>query len=215
MTAVDRKYPTSSLLWCGVLVGPLYVAVSLAQALTREGFDLTRHPWSLLANGDLGWIQIANFLVSGSLLVAFAVGLRRALAGGRVGTAAPWLLAVFGLSMIAAGVFRADPAMGFPVGTPDGPTPVSGHGMAHFAAGGIGFLCLAAACVAIGRRYAAEGRRSWALFSQATGIAFLAGFAMIASGGGAAATLAFTAAILWVFTWLTVIAYERVQRKAG
>jgi hypothetical protein len=38
---------TKSLLAYGVIVGPLYVGVSLAQALTRQGFDLTRHPWSL------------------------------------------------------------------------------------------------------------------------------------------------------------------------
>ncbi|HZA19988.1 MAG TPA: DUF998 domain-containing protein, partial [Actinomycetota bacterium] len=37
----------------GILAGPIYIATSLIQALTREGFDLTRHPWSLLANGDL------------------------------------------------------------------------------------------------------------------------------------------------------------------
>ena len=44
------------------IAGPFYVVVSLAQALTRDGFDLSRHAWSLLANGALGWIQIANFV---------------------------------------------------------------------------------------------------------------------------------------------------------
>jgi hypothetical protein len=56
---------TRSLLGYGVLAGPLYVGVSLAQALTRDGFELTRHAWSLLSNGSLGWLQIANFLVTG------------------------------------------------------------------------------------------------------------------------------------------------------
>ena len=73
---------TSSLLGYGVIAGPMYVAVSLAQALTREGFDLSRHQWSLLANGGPGWIQIANFVVTGLMVIAFAVGLRRALAPG-------------------------------------------------------------------------------------------------------------------------------------
>lgn len=36
---------TRSLLGYGVLAGPVYVAVSLGQALIREGFDLTRHEW--------------------------------------------------------------------------------------------------------------------------------------------------------------------------
>jgi hypothetical protein len=37
---------TKGLLRLGVVAGPLYVAVSLIQALTRDGFDLTRHAWS-------------------------------------------------------------------------------------------------------------------------------------------------------------------------
>ena len=46
---------TKSLLGYGVIAGPLYVVVALAQALTRDGFDLSKHAWSLLANGQLGF----------------------------------------------------------------------------------------------------------------------------------------------------------------
>ncbi len=188
---------TRSLLGYGVVAGPFYTAVALAQVLTRDGFDATRHQWSLLANGDLGWIQVTNFVLTGLMLVAFGVGLRRALAPGRASTWAPRLVAAYGLSLVAAGVFRADPALGFPAGTPDGPAAVSWHGMLHFVAGGIGFSCLAAACFVMARRYAAEGRRGRATFSRVTGVVFLAGFAMIASSGGSAvATVAFTAAVV-------------------
>jgi hypothetical protein len=38
----------------------LYIAVVLIQALTRDGFDLTRHPARLLSNGDVGWVQITS-----------------------------------------------------------------------------------------------------------------------------------------------------------
>src|SRR6185503_2729774 len=103
---------TRSLLGYGVIVGPIYMVVSVAQALTRQGFDLGRHQWSLLENGDLGWIQIANFLLSGAMLVAFAVGLRRRLAPGIGSRWAPRLTAVFGVCLMAAGVFTADPALG-------------------------------------------------------------------------------------------------------
>ena len=60
--------------------------MDLVQAFTREGFDLRRHPLSLLSLGELGWIQIGNFVVAGLLVVAFAVGLRRVLHPGRGGT---------------------------------------------------------------------------------------------------------------------------------
>ena len=73
---------TTALLTGGIVAGPLYVMASLTQALTRDGFDLTRHAWSVLATGDWGWIQIANFLVAGTLLVGFGLGLRRVWADG-------------------------------------------------------------------------------------------------------------------------------------
>ena len=63
---------TRRLLGCGVVAGPLFLAVWAVQAFAREGFDPTRHPASLLALGDLGWIQIANFVITGALFVACA-----------------------------------------------------------------------------------------------------------------------------------------------
>jgi len=204
---------TRSLLGYGVIAGPVYVAVALAQALTRDGFDLRRHQWSLLANGPLGWVQITNFALTGLMVVACAVGLRRALAGGPGARWAPRLLGVYGVSLVAAGVFRADPALGFPAGTPEGPGEVSWHGLLHFAAGGIGFACLAAACFAIARRYAAEGRRGFARWSRATGAVFLTGFAMLASSGGSkAGTLVFTAAVIAVWAWLSAVALDAYRR---
>src|SRR6266542_138349 len=140
---------TRSLLGYGVIAGPAYVLVSLLQAVTRDGFDLRRHAWSLLSNGHLGWIQVTNFVVTGLATVAFSIGLRRALRSGRGGSWAPRLIGVYGASLIGAGVFRADPALGFPPGTPPGVAEVSWHGIAHFILGGIGFTCLVAACIVL------------------------------------------------------------------
>src|SRR5690348_12414145 len=106
---------TRSLLGYGVIAGPFYVVVSLAQALTRDGFPLDRHAWSLLETGALGWIQITNFVLTGLMTVAASAGLRRALPAGRSRTWVPLLIAVYGASLVGAGIFRADPAQGFPV----------------------------------------------------------------------------------------------------
>jgi hypothetical membrane protein len=200
---------TKSLLAWGVLAGPFYVTVSLAQALTRDGFDVSKHAWSLLSNGDLGWIQITNFVLTGLMVLAGAVGLHRALAAR---SSAPWLVGVYGVSMIAAGVFRPDPAQGFPVGTPEDVTAISWHSGLHFLAGGIGFLCLIVACFVVGRRYAAEGRRELAWFSRVAGTVFLAGFAGIASGSHGPVTLAFVASVLIVFSWLSTVSADLYRR---
>ncbi|MFG2002262.1 DUF998 domain-containing protein [Spirillospora sp. NPDC048911] len=201
---------TRALLAAGAVAGPLYVLVSVAQGLTRDGFDFSRHAWSLLANGDLGWIQVTNLVVAGVLSLALAAALRRL---PDLGGWAPRLIAVYGASLIASGVFRADPALGFPAGTPDETAEVSWHGMLHFVSGGIGFACLIAACFVLGRRFAAEGRRGWAAFSRTTGALFLAGFVGMAAGAGSSvANLAFTAAILLVWAWLSAVAVHLHHR---
>src|SRR5437762_798748 len=204
---------TRSLLRYGVVAGPLYVVVALTQALTRDGFDLTRHAWSLLSNGSLGWIQITNFVLTGLMTVAAAAGLRRALAPGRARTWVPLLLGAYGASLVGAGIFRADQAQGFPVGTPE-TTAISWHGMAHFAIGGIGFLCLIVACFVLGGRFARDGRTGLAWFSRITGTVFLAGFAGIASGSHGPTTLAFVAAVLIVCTWLSTVSVRYYRSVA-
>jgi hypothetical membrane protein len=206
---------TRSLLGYGVLAGPVYVTASLVQAVTRPDFDLSRHEWSLLATGPHGWIQIANLALTGGMVLAFAVGLRRALAGGSGARWAPRLVGVYGASLVAAAAFRADPAFGFPAGTPAGPGAVSWHGTLHLLSGAVGFTALAAACFVLARRYTREARRAPAILARATGIIFLLGFgAVAASAGRPAANLAFTAAVIIVWAWLAVVAFDR-YRSAG
>lgn len=206
----NRRSSTPVLLWAGAVAGPLYVGVSLAQALTRPGFDLTRHPWSVLANGDLGWIQVANLIVTGMLVIVFAVGLRRTLTEGRAGRWAPRLIALYGVGLVAAGIFRSDPVAGFPVGTPD-TTTVSGHGLVHLMAGAVGFLCLTAACLLLARRLWATGR-AWAIWTAGAGMTFLGAFVGIASGAGSRTTIViFVVAVLIIWTWFTSFALHLLR----
>jgi Protein of unknown function (DUF998) len=204
--AAQAAATTRLLLGAGAAAGPLYLVVGLAQALTRPGFDLGRHDLSLLSNGDLGWIQITNFLLSGALVIAGAVGLRRALGSGRGATWAPVLVGAYGLGLIGAGLFRADPALGFPPGTPADASSVSWHGLLHFATGGTGFLALIAACGIFSRRFAALQQRGWAAYSAITGVVFCAAFVGIAAGAGNSSTiLGFWAGVVLAWSWLTAL----------
>jgi hypothetical protein len=187
---------TRSLLGYGVLAGPVYLVTSLSQALTRPGFDLAHHDWSLLANGPWGWIQSLNLVVTGLMSLAFATGLGRAVSS-RWATV---LAGAYGIGLVAAGTFRADPAYGFPVGTPAGPGPVSWHGVLHLVSAAIGFVGLIAACFVVAGKL---GGRGWAWYSRATGIAFAAGFVGVATGSGyAAVTIAFILAVVAAFAWM-------------
>ncbi|HEU4997936.1 MAG TPA: DUF998 domain-containing protein [Lapillicoccus sp.] len=204
---------TRSLAGYGVIAGPVYVGVSLAQALTRDGFDLSKHAWSQLAIGDWGWVQTANLIATGLMSVAFSVALRRTLAGGRGGRVVPVLVATFGLGMVLAGVFPADPAAGFPVGMPTPAVPTT-HGMLHLMVSGFGFLALAAAMVVMAVRYATEHRRGRAAFSVVAPMALLGGFATIASGS-AAGVVVFTVGILTTFAWLSALGLDTYARATS
>ncbi|HSH46077.1 MAG TPA: DUF998 domain-containing protein, partial [Longimicrobiales bacterium] len=184
-----------------VAAGPLYMVVGLAQAFTREGFDMRRHALSLLSNGDLGWIQITSFMVTGALVIAGALGVRRRLHPGRGGTWAPILLGLYGAGLIGSGIFVADPGAGFPPGTVPPPTMTT-SGLLHFVFGGLGFYALIAAGLVFARRFRALGQRGWALYSVLTSVGFFAAFAVIASGStSSAAIVMFYVAVAWVWAW--------------
>ena len=212
-TKADRF--TRSLLGYGVLAGPVYVVAALVQGLTRPGFDLLHDDVSLLSNGSLGWIQIANFILTGVFVIAAAAGMARALKGRS--TWGPRLLAVFGAGLIAAGVFVADPMNGFPVGTPAGhPLSVSWHGLLHIVAAGIGFLCLVAACIVLARMFGRERRRMWMAYSLVTGIVFLLAFAGVASGStSAAVVLGFWVGVLIAFSWIAAVSIDLYRKQSA
>src|SRR5689334_11849625 len=124
-----------SLLRFGIIAGPFYLGVGIAQGLLREGFDFARHPLSVLANGSWGWIQTANFVLSGLMVLAASVGFGGVL--GPKSRAFRWTLTGYGLGMLMGAIFPADPVDGFPPGTPLGmPTSISTTGLMHFASGG-------------------------------------------------------------------------------
>jgi hypothetical protein len=209
---------TRLLLTAGIVAGPLYVAVGLLQTAIRPGFDIRRHELSLMSNGDLGWIQISNLVVTGLLSIACAAGIRRVLRDGPGGRWAPRLLVVYGLGLIAAGIFVADPMNGFPPGTPAGSAgSVSWHGLLHFVSGAIGFVGLISACFVLARHFAARRQRGWAAYSIATGVLFFAAFLGIAAGphqpdahlGFIDATfvnLAFSVAVVLGWAWISAVA---------
>lgn len=196
---------TRSLLGYGVLAGPLYLAVGLVQASVRDGFDLRRHALSLLANGPGGWIQTTNFVLSGLMVIAAAVGFARVL--GTTSRALPGLVGAFGASMIMAAVFPADSMDGFPVGTPMGsPTSVSATGLLHFIAGTLGFVSLSASCFFAARAMSRLNVPSAARFSNLSGfgvaLGFFGGFALPVG------TLGIWLAVVVGWAWLTTMSLQ-------
>jgi hypothetical protein len=125
---------------------------------------------------------------------------------------------LLGHGVLAGPVYLvADPANGFPRGTPPGPAAhLSWHGMGHLAAGGAGFACLVAACFVVARWFTGHGRPGWAVYSRVTGVAFLVGFGATASGSDSpAAVLAFWAAVTAALAWLSAVSVYAYRHAAA
>ena len=203
---------TRALLACGAVAGPVYVAVTMAQALTRDGFDLRQHRFTLLTTGDLGWIHQSNMLLVGVLTMLLAVGLRQMVRTGRGAVWAPRLLGLFGLAYIIGGILRADPVAGFPPGTTPEMVHATWQGAVQNASRGASSLLLIATSLVIAGWFAAEGRRGWAWFY---GAAIPTVFVALTAVGFAIGVNPVAPAFLatpWI--WVTALAVYLYRRAA-
>ena len=163
---------TRILLLCGAIAGPLFILTVLIQDYTRPAFDPRLQPLSLLSLGQWGWVQIVNFVLAGLLNLLYACGLWRRLHPGRAGTWGPILIGAYGFGLILVGVFRTDPADGFPPGAIASTGP-SWHGAIHALGGLFVFVVLAAALAVFARLFLARKERWWAFYCMASAVLLL------------------------------------------
>ncbi|MEJ3651869.1 DUF998 domain-containing protein [Actinomycetes bacterium KLBMP 9759] len=203
---------TRSLLGWGVVAGPFYLVVGLTLALTRSGFDVARHPLSLLMLGEGGWMQTANLILTGIMVLAAALGFRRAADRGGAGL---WL-GVAGIGLVGSGLFPPDPMGGFPAGVAEVGTT---SGIMHLVFGLVQFVGVAVAAILAGGWFARRGASRTALYSRLSGAVVLLGF----FGGAALSTASAGVAALWLavvveWVWLAVAsvqAYRTVPHPDG
>ncbi len=197
---------TRWLLSCGAIGGFGFIAVFLIAGAIRPHYDMLYQPVSALSLSAGGWVQIANFIVTGLLMLACALGLRRALTPGRGATSGPILIGIYGLCLVGAGVFVTDPGFGYPPGAPSGvPTTGSLHGTLHTLISLVVFVSVSIACFVFASRFSAQPHsRAWAVYSFLTGLAVPA-FIVAASAawfsggpGGLFQRLSISAGWVWV-----------------
>ncbi|MCM6773893.1 DUF998 domain-containing protein [Nocardia sp. CDC159] len=177
--SAESSRDTARALVPAVAVGAsLFIGAGIAQGLTRDGFDMVKHPLSLLSTGEWGWINIANFVVSGLLYLAGAYGIGRVLHGQPGGVWGPRWLALNGIGLIAGGLFVADPSFGFPAGAPPlEPDTMSWHGMLHGVAPMVGAVGFIGAAVVFAWRWRRAGRSG----SAALTVVMLIGYLVLAA----------------------------------
>ena len=156
---------TRLLLIGGVVAGPLFLALWALQAFTREGFRPTFHPLSLLSLGAGGWVQIANFVLTGILLIGAGLGLRRSSQRAPGVTWTALLVALMGVGLVIAGVFVTDAGAGFPEGAPEGAPQLSWHGAVHEVGFILTQLAFVSATILLAVRFGRARRPGWMIVS--------------------------------------------------
>lgn len=169
--------------------------VFLVNDRVKDDYDPVRDFVSEAAIGPGGWVQIANFLVTATLLIAFAAGVSRAVSRwtGR-------LIGLAGVGLVLAGIFVTDPA------PTDAPTT---HGLIHNGVSVVVFASLAGACFTAARWRPTSG---WRWYCRTVGVAIPVLFLL--AGGIEPATGIFQRLYLAAgWTWLGALGWRALRNS--
>lgn len=195
---------TTVLLWCGIVGAPAFVLVFVVDGATRPGYDWRRHAVSALALGPRGWLQTANFVGCGLLVVAAAAGVRLATDA----TALPVAVAVFGVALVFSGVFPMDAMRAYPPGTPDAdPAEFTTRHRLHDQAGLVVFASMPIMAIAAALTLPST---AWTVYSVATAVATAAltmAFGAAWEADRPLTGLAQRAAIVVGWSWLAALTW--------
>lgn len=188
----------------------LFTLVWLVEGRLRLDYRPVHDPISALALGPRGWVQVANFVATGVLFVAFAVGV--GLATG--GVALPALLGLVGVGLVGAGLWSMDPMRGYPPGTPPGdPDELSTQHRLHDAASGLVFVAVPAAAVVSG--LGSTGAWRWTSWGFAVaGLAMLVAFSVVWARQAPGAGLVQRVMVLVNWTWVGLLGLRLLARTA-
>ena len=125
--------------WAGMAGSVLFVAVFWIEGWLRPGYQAHAMLVSELSLGPRGWVQIANFMVTGALLLLFCRGAAAAFIRSRLQKAGCMIMAAIGAGLLVSGPLVMDP-----VHTPLG--LMRWQGFAHQLIGALVFVLMPACC---------------------------------------------------------------------
>jgi hypothetical protein len=139
----------------GIIAPILFVTIFTIEGWLRSGYEPASMFISELSLGPWGWIQIVNFLITGTLIFLFGRGLTAQLGGGKAAKFGPIALQIIGLSLVASGPFVTDPSVIF--------DQHSVHGAIHGIFGALVFSFAPISCFIFFRRF--RNNPSWQQFA--------------------------------------------------
>jgi Protein of unknown function (DUF998) len=214
----SHRIPTRLLLQGGVVGPVVFVVAILIEGATRPGYDPVRQFVSVLSLGDGGWVQAANFVVSGLLIVGLGVGSSR-LARDADRRWVARMLTVAGLAFAWSGLFSTDPQWGYPVWiSAYAAANPTWHSDLHYIGGFVAATALPLAIVVEARRAWCAADRQRALYSLASAAVMAGCFLMGLAVGGPAAQFAWggllqRASLIAGMQWLASLAIAQLRSE--
>jgi hypothetical protein len=158
----------------------LFIGTFVVAGRKRQAYNPRSDPVSALALGSSGWVQVVNFLTTGVLTCAAAVGMRRALRPSSGTAGIPMAVGSVGIGLIGAGIFATDPPNTAHASDP--PTRLTRRGALHVASSVPVFLGLPMACHLGARRFSSERSMVWSGYSAGSGMVTLVAITMAGAG---------------------------------
>ena len=153
------------LAFCGITAPILFMLLVIMASLLRLGYSQTYNFISDLGVGPYALIQNINFVIFGLLSIALSFGLRISLPApqGKAFKAGVWLVIIFGLGVLFAGVFPED----------------YGSGALHTASSATAFVSIIAAQLLIWKGLKDRDRTLWGFYPKYSLISGLLSFVLL------------------------------------
>jgi hypothetical membrane protein len=150
------------------------LALWTVASLVRPGYDQLTQYGSELGTGSNAIIMNLNFVITGLLITAFALGLFKNIKGGRWAQTGSILLLVFGAGEVGGGLFPCDP--GCPI------APQSITQLAHNVDAVIAFVAIALASLIVSAGLNRDQQwKNYRSYSIVTGIVTLGLFSIFSA----------------------------------
>ena len=204
---VESIERTKVLLISGSIAGPSFTAGWIIEGINRIDYNPVRQSISSLSRGPYGWIQVANFICTGLLTLAFSIGIRRILKSRRSPILGSLLIGIIAIGLIIGGIFKGDKSI-----------HLSYQSLLHWFSAALVFLGMPISCFVFATLFVKWGEFGWGIYAKVTGFLFtIAGLIFVLAVFIQKAGLAdyvgllqrVTITIGWI--WLTLLAIHLLK----
>lgn len=190
------------------MIAPILFVVSfIIQGIFKQGYNSLRHPISSLSLGENGWIQDLTFIITGTLIVLFSVGIKLTSKDRPLF----YLMTLVGIGIFASGIFTTDALFGYPTDHSNLSKEFTIHGMLHSISALLVFIGLPILCFRMSNHFISKNKKIWKYYSIATGITMLflflltsfalGNFLNLKSLAGLIQRLCILTGFLWISLW--------------